>query len=426
MNITNRFTVPDRLYLQWTTLFLFLLGSQILVNHWLVFIFFAFFLIDWRKFSALEVYILLLFLLSIFASHLYIKYHYGTYGNEDTLRGIINELTMILMMYLLGLSLRWDSAKQKQAPEKKITYLLFGFFIAYTLIVIYSYFAFPLENHTIGKYGMHLYYNAIESIKHIHHSNRLLAPTIAAYSLTMMVLIIPFILFDTKNLKKIGFKSAELLMWLLIAFSALYFATLMGRRITIFVLLAVVLFLFVKSFISGSKKEKTRISILFISILILTVSVLYHYRADISLLERIRHEGVGDSSRVALWKQGWHTMMEYPWGGGGFVKVYAIDGRPHFYGHDAWLDIGKRFGIIPAILMVLFWLLHIHYVVKIARSRQIGTYMKSIILILFATLFANWFIEPIPLSSRSFFFYTIFFLGFMKAFSDRVGTYGQS
>ena len=419
----ERIRVQDKFYLPLTTLFFFILGSQILVNHWLIFILFSIFLIDLRRIKSVETYILLFFLFSLFASHLYIHSHYGVYGNEDTLRGIVNELLMILVVYLLGLSLRGEAGKIPD--DRRLTYLLFSFFIGYTLAVIYSYFAFPVENSSIGKYGMHLYYTAVESAKHIHHSNRLLAPTIVAYGLTMMVLIIPFILFDSKALKRSGFKIIEILFWLLVALSALYFATLMGRRITIFLLLFIVVIFGIKTFWQSDQKAKIRISLWSLALLALLAVTLYTFRNDISLFERIQHEGLGDSSRVLLWKQGWHYMIEYPWGGAGFKLIHAINGRPHFYGHDAWLDIGKRFGVIPAALMVLFWLLHLRYLFRIVKNSQVSQYMKSIILVLSMAFFANWFVEPIPLSSRSFFFVTIFFLGFLKAYSDLAANEAQ-
>ncbi len=418
VNYFKQLQIPDRLYLPFATLFFFILGSQVLVNHWLIFIFFSLFLIDWKKIFVMEVSILFLFVLSVFAAHIYIHYHYGVYGNEDSLTGIISELLMILAVYLMAISLRYDTQKEVFPDDRRLTYLLFSFFIGYTLAVIYSYFAFPEENHIIGKYGMHMYYTATESQKHIHRINRLLAPTIVAYSLTMMVLIIPFILFYSRALKKSGFKMTEILVWFLIAISALYFATMMGRRITIFILLFIMMIFGIKTFWQSDKKAKARIFLWSLSLLVLSTATLYYFRNDISLFERIQHEGFGDSSRVSLWKQGWHYMIEYPWGGAGFKLNYAINGRPHFYGHNAWLDIGKRFGIIPAATMVIFWLLHIRYLFRIAVNPGISSYMKSLILVIALTFFANWFIEPIPLSSRSFFFYTIFFLGFIKAYSD--------
>ncbi len=410
-------SIPDKLYLSATTLFFLLLGSQIFVNHWFAFIFFALFLINWKKIFSSEVLVLSIFLLAIFASHIYIHIHYGVFGNEDSLIGIIVELLMLFTVYLLGVSLKGVSTNSL-SDERKLFYLLYSFFIAYTLVVVYSYFAFPLENKSIGKYGMHLYYTAIESLKHIHRSNQLLAPTIVAYGLTMMVTIIPFVLFDSKAFKVRGFKLSELLFLGLVSFSALYFSILMGRRITILILLLVLFFVALKIFIKSTDTKRIRFILLLLTLLASLSLILYYFRDSISLFERIKNEGFGDSSRFLLWSQGWNTMMEYPWGGGGFKIIYAINGRTHYYGHDAWLDIGKRFGIIPSAFMVLFWLLHIRYFIRILKNEKISSYMKSIIFVITLALFANWLIEAIPLTHRSFFFYTIFFLGFLKAFSD--------
>ncbi len=419
----QQFRQSGEMYLVSVTIFFFILGSQVLVNHWVPFILFALLIIDWKRFFTRETLLLVLFLFSLVASHIYIYTHYGVLGNEDSPVQIFIELFMILSVYLLGLSLRGANPEGRY-DDRKLFYLLTSFFVAYTLVVIYSYFAFPIENSTVGIYGMHLYYTAIESAKHIHHQNRLLAPTIVAYSLTMMAILIPFILFNVKKSKAIGFKTIEILLLTLIAFTALYFTFMMGRRITIALLLVLAFFFILMMFIQAQKKEKIRIAIASVFFMAIVAITLYYFRDSISLFERIAREGIGDSSRFLLWSQGWDTMLEYPWGGGGFKISYALNGRTHYYAHDAWLDIGKRFGVIPLLLMVLFWLMHVPYLVKIIRGKRISNYMKILISIIALGIFANWFVEPVPLVHRSYFFYTMFFLGFLKSFSDSQNTTG--
>lgn len=415
INNLNSYLVPDKYYLQAITLFFFLLGSQLLVNHWFIFIFFALFLIDWRKIFSAEVYTLTLFLLSLLYPYYNFYIHKGIYGHEHSIVSVLSEILMIFVVYLLGVSLKGISTKDLTS-ERKVFYLLYGFFIAYGLVLIYSFFVFPI-NQRFPTDGMRLYYTATESIKHIHYQwGGTLVSTVVAYSITVFITVIPFIIFNFKAFKDRRFTHIEIFALISLALSSLFFALKMGRRMTLLFLLLLFIFFSVKFILKDLNKFNLYRVLFIFSAFILVFMVGYFFIVDANdFTFLIRRMMSGNFQiRIGYWAEGWQYILQHPWGGAGYLLVDSH----HYYAHNAWIDIGKRFGIFPFILMILFWIMHIRYFAKIILNQKVSNFMKSLILVIAFALFADWMIEPLPLTHKSLFFYTIFFMGFLKYYAD--------
>jgi len=236
---------------------------------------------------------------------------------------------MVLVMYLLGSSIHpYSSIKSSLLSEKRVFYLLFVFFIAYTLSIAYSYFFIPQDAHLypdkVVPNGMHVWFQ--NEYKRLHvHEGRLIS-TIIAYYLTFTAILFPFLFFKFKTFRERKFYYVEWLFLVLLSLFALYISNIMGRR--------TVLFLFVLIF-------------LYFASLIIVKYMIY-------------------------WIPGLKAMLAYPFGGAHEISV----AQGMKLAHNTWIDIGKDYGIIPFVTFVLFCIMHVPYILKVLFSHSVSHFIK--------------------------------------------------
>lgn len=394
------YPLPDKLYLPLATLFFFLLGSQLLVNFWLVFILFSLFLIDWKRLFSIEVGVLALFLFSLYGGLAY---------RDQAIAVHLQEAVMVFVVYLLGLSLRGVSTNET-LDEKKLFYLLYAFFFAYILAILYSYLALP-QDMPLKTWGMQVYYRrGHEGI--LINDGKLLS-SIIAYFLTMAAAMLPLLIFNFKAFIERKFTLFELFFIGAAGIFSLYLATEMGRRTTIFILLLISLFMVAKIVYVILKRHNIYWALSFFAGTILVFIVGYYLVADTLAVKRILVRGLGDP-RYGWWMDGLRYAIKYPWGGG---ENIVIQGQ-YIYAYNLWVDIGKSYGIFALLSLVAFHLLHIKYFYRIFHHKEISSFMKNLIFIIALVIVTYFIIEPVYQSEKSYFFYTIFLLGFIKAYSE--------
>lgn len=403
LNNLKSYLPPDKFYLYATTLFFFLLGSQQLVSRWLIFIFLALFLINWKKLFSIEVLSLIFFIFSLYGVYAY--NHREIFDNYSLTMEVAKKATMILIVYMLGVSLRGVS-RNNLSDERKVFYLLYAFFIAYAIMILYSYFMLPQDNPLSG-HGMQVSYKAL----YVFHGR--VNSTHIAYFLSMVSVLLPFLLIYSKAFRERKFNFLELLILYVLAIFSLYLAIQMGRRLTMYIVILIFVFMSAKVVWLTLKKHNIYWALSLLIGVCLVFSVGYYLMSDSPIAKRILVGGLADK-RYEWWIQGLRYMIEYPWGGAATIPSHG----ENLYVHNTWIDIGKGYGILAFLSLIFFYSLHFKYYYRILVDKTISGFMTSLILIISLALFLNMLIEPIFHTEQSYFFYSIFFLGFVKAYAD--------
>lgn len=187
----------------------------------------------------------------------------------------------------------------------------------------------------------------------------------------------------------------------------------MGRRLTLYIVLLIFLFMGAKAVWQILKNRSLYWTLSLLVGLMLVFAIGYYFMSDTLIIKRILTAGLADK-RYEWWLQGLRYMVEYPWGGAANIPSHGQNP----YVHNTWIDIGKGYGIFAFLSLIIFYLLHFKYYYRILIDKKISGFMTSLILIISLVLFLNMLIEPIFKTEQSYFFYSIFFLGFVKAYSD--------
>ena len=397
-------SLSDNIHTLFVLVFLFLLGS-----HWLdyslpIFIMASFFLINWKEVYSKEFALLTFFILSVYVTWIYLDNN--LLYNFDLAIRIFPPGVMVLIAYLLGASIRITPEKQDLGAEKTVFYILFMFFIAYTISIMYSYFSIPQDQHLTPD-GLYVCFQNEYKRQNVH-GGRLIS-TIIAYYLTFMAVVLPLVLLYYRAFRERKFYTFELLFLILLALFAIYLSNAMGRRTVL--LLLVVTFAYLAVFILTTHLKKLNIKTFLLGLIIFTAiaSIGYYLAADTEAAKRIMSRGLHDR-RFGFWLPGLQVMLDYPFGGGNGIFL-AHDTK---LAHNTWIDIGKDFGVIPFTAIVLFFLIHIPYLIRMLLSQNITIFLKHQFLIIFFALLAILMIEPVFTSDKTFFAYVIFFLGYIK------------
>jgi len=404
LHLIRSINLHENIHTKLILLFLFLLGSHWLDYSLLLFVFASFFLIQGREIRSKEFLLLLFFILSVYITWIIIDKR--LLHDLDTAIRLFPQGAMILVAYLLGSSINITPGKQSLSSEKTIFYILFIFFIAYTISIIYSYFMIPQDKHLTPDGIFVCFMNEYKRLN--VHEGRLIS-TIMAYYLTFMAVVLPLILLYFKAFRQRNFYYTELLLLTLFALFAIYISNETGRRTVLLLLVMTFVYLALYRLTQYIKGLNIKTFLLTLTIFIAAGVAGYYMIADTEVANRIMTQGFHDR-RFNFWVPGLQAMIDYPVGGGHGVLV-AHDRK---LAHNTWIDIGKDFGVIPFITIVLFFLMHIPYLIRILSSHNISIFIKHQFLIIFIGIIAILMVEPVFTSDKTFFAYTVFFLGYLK------------
>ena len=387
-----------------------LLGSHILYGHQLPFILLALLFVDWKKTNSIEMGILILSVIALYG--VYTKEHMAMFNDLNWSLSVVGELTMILLFYLLGSSIVTDK-NRNDLDDRDIFYLLYGFFILYVIGIVFSYYYYS-ENEILSRLGYRVYY----ATKGLHfHTDGKIAVTIVSYLSSPIIVLLPMVVLSFKSFRDRSFSYFEILLLITIGVISLWISIGTGRRLAIF--LIIIVFLWMASQLLYYIHRRYSWHYIFIAILLAGVLIYtgYYFLQNTDAIIRIKsHHGFTDQ-RSRWWHKGLQHMWQYPFGGADHMPIgKAYETKAH----NTWIDIGKSYGIFAFSFLVLFYLMHIRYLYRIMKSKRVSLFMKNIIIILSFVLFFNMMIEHIFDSSKEFIIYSIFFLGFLKSYSDFV------
>jgi len=395
-------SIPDQVYHIILTLFFAILGTHFLNYHLYLFAFAALFLIDYKRVKGIDFLLITTFVVSVYI--IWFILDRDVLFKFDIALSVLSELALIVLIYLVGRSIDFS----KDINIKSIFYLLFIFFIAYTLVIGYSYLAIKQDQPLTWKGLFVVFPNEYNRLG--VNGGRFIS-TIIGYYLTAMSLVFAYFAIYIDKIKK-SFKIYEIIILLLLSVFALYLAALMGRRTTIVLfIVAFAVVLFFRIIFDTNKKEKIIIVGLF---LLLSLVSYYLFWDTIKehfgyIYHRLTHQGL-KAARFSFWIPGLQAMLDNPVGGGHGVFV----GHNMRLAHNTWIDIGKDFGIIPFILFLVFTLLHLYYFVRIIFFPKIENLLKVLLVVVMVAVFPILMIEPVFTSDKTYFAYIIFYFGLVS------------
>lgn len=393
-------------------IYLFLLGSHCCDYSLYLFASATLFFIQKQQIRSKEVAVLSLFILSLYITWIFMDKQ--LFYDVNTAIRLFSQGALIWVMYPLGASIAPLLSKEKLSAERVIFYILFIFFIAYTLSIAYSYMTIPQDQHLfpdkVVPNGMHVWFE--NEYSRLHVLDGRLISTIIAYYLTFMAVLFPLLVFCFQAFRERKFSYFEMIVLLCLSLFAIYISNEMGRR-TVLLLLGISFVYIVTAKLTLYQKHSNRkIFLLALVAAMIVAGAGYYLFMDTPAMQRMMQKGLSDS-RFGFWLPALEAMWHYPFGGGHGVFV----GHHMKLAHNTWIDIGKDFGIIPFVLFLIFSLMHIPYLMRIAFSRHISHFLKHQIMIIAVSLFAIMMIEPVFTSDKTFFAYGVFFLGFVKHLS---------
>ncbi len=393
-------------YILFPTLILAALGSKLFYGHWFFFIFISLFIVDWKKVLSKEIFLLVFFLLSLYGAYFY--EHKEIIHNTNQIVNIFAEIAMISISYLLGTKIQRGLSPKNLSVERQLFYLLYSFFIAYTLVILYSYIMLP-QDHPLTTTGMHIIMDPGSQ----NYDGKVISTHIA-YNLSLMVMLIPFLIFFFKSFKDRHFTITEKLFLGMLALTSLILAIQMGRRLAILLLIITSIYMSIIVLVKITRRFNLYQIIFTIISIIILFGIIYYVVTDSAINGTMRNRGFADS-RYKFWLLGLQCMMKHPWGGGDLIPlIKSVNPRAH----NTWIDIGKSYGILAFVSSIIFFLYHLKYFFFIIVNEKISLFMKNLILIITLGLFANMMVEPIFHTSKSYFFYIIFFMGFLKYYAE--------
>lgn len=382
-----------------------LLGSHMLDNRIYLFAIAAFFLVEWKNIDIKKSLLVILYIVAIYI--IWVLLDKDVLFKADVAIKIISELSLIIGLYLLGVSIDIRNIVSDSKGIKIFFYLLFFFFIAYSLLILYSYYAIA-QDHPLTWKGLFVCFP--NSYQETGVNGGRLISTIIAYYLTVVAALFAYatIYFDKLKSRKI-FNYYEAIFIILLALFSLYIATLLGRRTTIVLFIAVFVILFLLRLIfDSSNKERAIITITLLALFFLiyllfgeTIRETFSY-----MYNRLTRQGLS-AARFSFWIPGLQAMLDYPFGGGHGVFV----SHNMKLAHNTWIDIGKDFGIIPFVLFLLFTAVHLYYFVKVLLCSKLERLIKLQLLVVMMTTLPVLMIEPVFTSDKTYFAYVMFYFG---------------
>ena len=383
---------------------LLLLGSHLLDYYPWIFVVASLVFIDWRQVRTFETVLVTILLVSMYVTWYSLDkniiYHTKYFG-----QGVL-----ALTMFLLGLSLV-KRENLSLSSQRTIFYLLFIFFIGYLLSLVYSYvFLDPV--HPIDREGMYVCFQ--NEYRRIHMNNGNLISTVIAYYLSPMAVLLPFLILYFHTFKKVGFHVAEILFLSALSLFALFLAVQMQRRTVLLLFIISFGYLLAFKLIRSGKSldfKKVLWTLVFLGI---AMGIGYYFLADTPVIKRLIHEGLHDK-RFTWWAGGIEAMWEYPFGGGYNVVL----GNKTKLAHNLWIDIGKDFGVIPFITLMLLSLAFCYRLFHFLFFRKTDIFIKHLVVLISLVIFIVFMLEPVYNSDKTFFIYFMYFLGILVAMDQK-------
>lgn len=158
------------------------------------------------------------------------------------------------------------------------------------------------------------------------------------------------------------------------------------------------------------------VSIIVFAIVIIYINDIWNFKTWFQYsyyFNRISNTEINDEgSRLLLWKNSIKGVLLYPYGN----LNYYVGAS---YAHNLWLDVGRRSGILPMVILLLITFSVFIDFIKLLFSKYLDEFIKVLVGSFTIGFIATFFVEPILEGVFMLFFLFCFFFGIingMKSF----------
>lgn len=246
--------------------------------------------------------------------------------------------------------------------------------------------------------GVHVIFNIIGNVGKarrqlvdvIPYERKMAATNLGSINTIIFCLVPFFILTKDSKIKFIG---------ALLVITSMCFSMMLGTR-TQLIILIIVMFVFIITYISNHYKRRIPVNLLrksilglIVCLLVISAVLLFNIAGirdrilDSNLLYRYIDPDTrgSDLYRLSLLSKGLSGLLKYPFGGNSTV---------HYF-HNYWLDIGRVTGIIPLLCILSFDFLVFRHMLRLLKRTEIDEDIKYMFLGLYTGILLNFSVEPI-------------------------------
>lgn len=121
-----------------------------------------------------------------------------------------------------------------------------------------------------------------------------------------------------------------------------------------------------------------------------------------------------DGGRLGILLDAIKYMPQYPWGGQNISGLLGIQI------HDVWTDIYDYAGIIPYILIIVYFVMNFVLIFKAVRNKNVSREIKTLSLFVFVCCMIEMFLEPVMTGSSVFFICFVLIFSLLDAYLRKV------
>ncbi|AZU61065.1 O-antigen ligase family protein [Neobacillus mesonae] len=249
---------------------------------------------------------------------------------------------------------------------------------------------------SIGRVGIDMWTNNVVSATALNAS--------LAFGLSLAVILL---IRDKSFVKWKTVKYISLLCFL----ASTYAVIQLGNRTGIIIIF---LTLFITIFFTKRVSTKKLMNAIIAGVVLVIASFLYNInlfgiKTSIEssyLFFRFRGSTIEEDPRVSAWKATFSGLFEHPMGG---KETYT----PLNSAHNLWLDVGYEAGVIPFILLVAFTVISLIAIWRF-RNMDFPVMLKAIMLALYVSFMATFFVEPVLIGLNEYFTIFCLFIGMIQ------------
>lgn len=194
-------------------------------------------------------------------------------------------------------------------------------------------------------------------------------------------------------------KTIKITMFLFFIFALAYDMVIATRSVIIIAMIVFLISVFSYIIMENKIKNKLRILIIIFASILVIIAMYstdtFEIKTKIessNLFSRIEdtENMTSDNARINAQLDAIKNILKYPFG---MPKDISFAGLS--YAHNMWLDVAKETGIIPLILLIVFFILNICSLIKVINNKKWSVKLKILLISVYITFLLIFSIEPI-------------------------------
>ncbi len=247
-------------------------------------------------------------------------------------------------------------------------------------------------------------------------TGEIMSATLQGTLLTPMLSLFFFTIMFIKD------KKAKTIMIICFVLALAYDMIIATRSVIIIAFITFIISLISYIIMENTIKNKFRIVSIIFMIFIIGI-IMYNNNAfniksiieESNLYSRVGKNETEESdfSRLNAQIEGLKQIVEYPFGVPEDTTVAGMK-----YAHNMWIDIARQVGIIPFLLLILFFLFNIKSLIKIIINQKVTLKLKILLISEYVTFLFMFYIEPILQGIPVVFILFCLIMGFVDSLAE--------